>query len=173
MEKRNKSTKRWWDRVAKFVSKLWSWIVNIDNWIEAFRPVFVAIFMAAITIYLIYDILGKVPTALHVNFVMLSATLGGLVFAGASLYNKEDIENRKRLMNVAKKFIIATFFFLIFFVFFIFIKDVNVALFSLDFYKNNLGYAIVFWLAALGIYGGSGFFAFALVEFIVALRKLK
>jgi len=154
-----------------WIKKLWYWLINIDNWIEASRPGFIPFFMAAITIYIIYDILGKVLEALHVNFVLLSATLGGLVFAGASLYGG-DIENKKRFMNVAKKFVMATFLFLIFFVFFIFIKDANVEPLSLDFYKENLGYAIVFWLVSVGIYGGSGIFALAFVDFIVALRKI-
>ncbi|MFC1906698.1 hypothetical protein ACFLW8_01240 [Chloroflexota bacterium] len=127
--------------------------------------------MAAITIYIIFGILGNVPEALHVNFVMLSATLGGLVFTGASLY-VGDIENKKRFMSVAKKFVMATFLFLIFFVFFIFVKDVNVEPFSLNFYKEHFSHAIVFWLADVGIYGGSGIFALAFVDFIVALRKI-
>jgi hypothetical protein len=55
-------------------------------------------------LYLILDISGKVPEAIHINFVMVSATLGGLVFAGAKF--TEDNKDRKPLMTIAKKFII-------------------------------------------------------------------
>ena len=171
MERIVKLIRKLWGGVTKFVKTVWCGVANIDRWILGFRWGFGIIFMTFVAIYLIFDVIGKVPEALHINLVMVSATLGGLVFAGASFISK-DSEDRKLLMNVAKKFIIATFLFIIFFVFFIFIKDVDVAPFSLDFYRQDLGYAFLFWLAALGIYGGSGFFAFALVDFIISLRKI-
>jgi len=155
---------------CKFIRKLWDEVTNIDSWIEASKPWFVLLLMTFVAIYLIYDILGKVPEALHINLVMLSATLGGLVFAGASLNRKSD-GNRKRMLNVAKKFIIATFLFIIFCLFFILIKDANIDPF--DFSKGGFGYTIIFWVAALGIYGGSYFFALALVDFIISLRNIK
>lgn len=154
--------------VPRFFKKLWGWVVNIDNWIEMFRPGFILFLFAMISIYLIYDILGKVPEALHINLPILSATLGGLVFAGASFIRKGTAD-RKRLMNVAKMFIIATFLFIIFFIFFTFIKDMNVDPFS---FEGGVVNTILFWLAALGIYGGSYFFARALVDFIISLRKI-
>jgi len=155
---------------CKFIKKLWGEVTNIDSWIEASKPWFVLLLTIFLTIYLIYDILGKVPEALHINLVMLSATLGGLVFAGASLTRKSD-ENRKRMLNVAKKFIIATFLFIIFFLVFVLIKDANIDPF--DFSKGGVGYTIIFWLSALGIYGGSYFFALALVDFVISLRKIR
>jgi hypothetical protein len=164
--------RRIWVGVTKFGSKLWGWIVNVDNWVEVFkglRPWSIVFFSVFVVIYLLNDISGQVPQALHINFAELSAILGGLVFTGATLY-REDIENRKRLMNVAKLFIIATFLFLIFFVFFIPIKDVNIDPF--DFSRGGFGNTIIFWLAALGIYGGSVFFASALVNLIISLRKI-
>jgi len=157
-----------WGGVTKFVKTLWGWVVNIDNWIEMFKPGFILLLFAMISIYLIYDILGKVPQALHINLVILSATLGGLVFAGASFIGKGTAD-RKRLMNVAKMFIIATFLYIIFFIFFTFIQDKNINAFS---FEGGVVNTILFWLAALGIYGGSYFFACALVDFIISLRKI-
>lgn len=158
-----------WGGVTKSLKKLQGWVVNIDNWIEMFRPGSILLLFATISIYLIFDILGKVPEALHINLVMLSATLGGLVFAGAS-FTRRGTEDRKRLMNVAKTFIIATFLFIIFFIFFTFIKDMNIDPFS---FEGGVVNTVLFWLAALGIYGGSYFFARALVDFIISLRKIR
>ena len=163
-----KFIRKLWGGVTKSLKKLRGWVVNIDNWIEMFRPGSISLLFAAISIYLIFDILGKVPEALHINLVMLSATLGGLVFAGASFTRKGTVD-RKRLMNVAKMFIIATFLYIIFFVFFTFIQDKNVSAFS---FEGGVVNTILFWLASLGIYGGSYFFARALVDFIISLRKI-
>ena len=159
-------------KVIGFIKKVWKWIAN-ENWINTLESIatpFALILSSFVVLYLLFDILGKVPEALHINLVMLSATLGGLVFAGASFTRSEG---RKLLMNVAKKFIVATFLFLIFFVFFTLIGDKNIAPFSLDFYKNNLAYAILFWIAAVGLYGGSIYFTLALVNLMFSLKAMR
>lgn len=162
------------NKVVQFVGKVWRWIANEDwiNLLESIVKPYAPVLSIFITIYLVFDIVGKVPNALHVNLVMVSATLGGLVFAGAS-FTPKNSESRKLLMNVAKKFIVATFLFLIFFIFFTFIGDKNVAPFSLDFYKNNLVYAILFWITAVGLYGGSIYFTLALVNLMFSLKTMR
>ena len=161
-------------KVIGFIKKVWGWIANEDwiNILESIATPFALILSLFVVLYLLFDILGKVPEALHINLVMVSATLGGLVFAGAS-FTPKGSDGRKLLMNVAKKFIVATFLFLIFFIFFVFIGDKNVAPFSLDFYKNNSGYAIMFWIAAVGLYGGSIYFTLALVNLMFSLKTMR
>ncbi len=163
-------------KVAGFIKKVWRWIAN-EDWIKSLELLSKALaptLSIFITLYLVFDILGKVPEALHINLVMLSATLGGLVFAGASFINKEkDSECRKQLLDVAKKFIIATFLFLIFFVFFTFIQDMNIALFKFDFSREGFVRGVLFGIAALGLYGGSIYFTLALVNLIFSLKTIR
>ncbi|MFA5315853.1 MAG: hypothetical protein WC369_00305 [Dehalococcoidales bacterium] len=164
-------------KVIEFFKKVFRWIKN-ENWIESLQSTvkaYAPVSSVFVALYLMFDISGKVPVALHINLVTLSATLGGLVFTGASFISKDgkDIENRKPLMNCAKQFIIATFLFFVFYVFFTFIKDMNINPLGFDFSKDGLARGFLFWVAALGIYGGSCYFTLALVNLMFSLKKIR
>lgn len=153
--------------------KLWQWLKSIDSWVQLFKESrqWVILFLSVcIVVYLLKDIAGQVSSALHINLVELSATLGGLVFTGAS-FTRKGTPSRKSLMMVAKLFITSAFLFIIFYFLFTLIQDVNFTN-AFDFSKDKVGITLTLWLAIIGIYGGSAFFASALVNLIICLRKI-
>jgi len=154
---------------CKFISKLWGEVANKEKWIPGLKAVSVGLLMTFITIYLILDIVGKVPVALHINLVMLSATLGGLVFAGASFTRKQDF--KKQMMAIAKLFIWATVLLMIFYFVFSGIADKNIEPFKPPTADSYVIF-LLWWVAAAGIYGGSYLFSYALLKFALILRKL-
>ena len=144
-----------------FIKRLWNGIKNFDAWIETLRPG-VSIFLSMIIVfYIILDIVGKVPQALHTNLAVISATLGGLILAGA-LFSSPDEQMRRRLMGVAKRFVLATFLFLIFFFCFSVTEAIGVVPFTLEISIKGMAGAALFWFSVVGIYGGSYVFASAL-----------
>ena len=109
------------------------------------------------------------------NLVMVSSTLGGLVFASAAFIGKDkDSESRKLLMNVAKKFIIATFLCIIFFVFFTFIRDVSIDTSKLDFSKEGFvldcSFRDIWWFSLFYFSSGESYFCLEDAEIIMAER---
>ncbi len=164
--------KKNWSYILVLTKIVWKWIKDEDwiDYLERLSKSFAGILSIFVVLYLLFDISSRVPEAIHIDFVMISATLGGLVFTGASLLNNKNEQNKKRFLNIAKKFIIATFLFFIFVVFFTLIQDKNIKPFS---FEAGVFNTILFWIAAVGIYGGSYFFSLALMDLIVSLRKIE
>ena len=132
-----------------------------------------ALFFVPFTLYLLreWSQLPDRPLALDVGVVTVAAALGGLVLnAGLNLQGSK----RKETVQVAQKFIWVVILFVIFLPAIHFVelmggielgsfKPVSVEAWFRGFF---------FWIAAASFYAGIGFFIFALVDLVYAIRDI-
>lgn len=78
---------------------------SADGWISRLKLGAVLFLFSFISMYLLISIAAP-KNSLHLDFVIISATFGGLVLAAASFQQKGDFQSQ--LFQVAKKFILAT-----------------------------------------------------------------
>jgi hypothetical protein len=156
-------TRAFWQRTLHNIKSMNFWI----KLVEAFGLPFANLFAALIVIFIIMDIEGEVAAALRVGFVILSATLGGLTLTAAGVFRDSPITIRRGLIEAAKKFIFATALFLIFSVGFAIAENLKV-----DPYRFGAS-SFIFWLSAIGIYGGAYTFSFGLIELLGAVMRLR
>lgn len=133
---------------------------------------FALILSMPIFFYLLISPQQPITPKMDFNIIMLSATLGGLVLAGA-LFRGSSQQIRGRLIGVARKFIFATALFLIF-TFFIFLVELlgGIDLNSFEPSIINAVRCFSFWIAAIGFYVGVFVFAIALIDLLLTLRYI-
>jgi hypothetical protein len=124
-----------------------------------------------ISLYLLLS--GKtngIPPVLQFSIIPVTATLGGLVVAGAN-YSHIKQEQRSELLKVAQKLIVATIAFIFFAALFFLADDVN---------PNNLPATgleairfVSFWFAAFLFYSGTMLFIPGIIDLAIGLKNLK
>lgn len=130
-----------------------------------------------IILYSILNIVGEIPSALNLNLVIVSATLGGLVLAAALFIKRPSSEQssddtQHDLLGIAKEFILSTALLLFFYLFWGVAQLLDVAPCSIEVSWIGLGRALTFWIAAVGLFGGAFIFSNAMINLIVLLKKI-
>jgi len=113
------------------------------------------------------------PAGLQFNVIIISATLGGLVLAGASNHRITD-ETHDRLMSVAQKLIASTLLFLIFTVFLFWVDfagGINVNAFDLS--GEGIMRGILFYSGAISFYVGIFLFSLSLIDLALTLGQIR
>jgi len=113
------------------------------------------------------------PSGLQFNVIIISATLGGLVLAGASNQRITD-QTHDKLMSVAQKLISATILFLVFTALFFWVEstggiDTNTP----DFSRAGILRGTFFFSGAISFYVGIFLFSIALIDLAFTLRGIK
>jgi hypothetical protein len=113
-----------------------------------------------------------VPSGLQFNVIVTSATLGGLVLAGAS-NRRIPRKTHNKFMSVAKKLIYATILFLVFTVLLFWTEstggiDTN----TLDISREGIIRGVFFYGGALSFYAGIFLFSIALIDLALAIRNI-
>ncbi len=135
-------------------------------------------FMAGIlaTLFALYVLLPNpkftIPSSLQFNVIVISATLGGLVLAGASNRRISRQANNK-LISIAKKLIYATILFLVFTALLYWLEatggiDANIP----DYSKEGIIRGTFFYGGAASFYTGIFLFSIALIDLAFTLRNL-
>lgn len=157
--------------IVKVFNYLLRSILNIDAliaWLEQPSKILLSI---GIVFYIILDIVGEIPSALHVNLVILSAIFGGLVLTGA-LFKRSPEDTQHRLLGIAKLFILSTALLLLFYIFYGLVELLHVDPWSIEFSVMGALRAVFFWIIVAGIFGGTYIFSYALIDLIILLRQI-
>lgn len=125
---------------------------------------------ALISLYLLISQNNTVPSVLQFSIIPISATLGGLVVAGAN-YSKISLELRTKLLKVAQKLIVATIAFIFFAAIFSLAGDIKPEVIPST-QPEWIKY-ISFWVAALLFYLGTTLFVIGIFDLALGLMKLK
>lgn len=143
---------------------------SLDDWIEVLKPGAILLLFSFTSAYILLESARKLTPA--VDFVMLPATLGGLTLAASAFQNiSERLKNP--LLQIAKLFILATFFTLLFYIAYVLLSATP------DFNPNhytNIDYRwianeIIFYIVVIGLFGGAYTFSKAIVDLVALLRK--
>ena len=140
--------------------------------IQILRPSATLFLFGFISSYGVINYGGHIPAPLNIDFIILSATLGGLVLTAASLKKIKD-SWQKQLTNIAKLFILAAFLFIIFVTFYSLLNLTNFK--PQDWQPSNLYWwetqiLFVIFIAG-GILGGAYAFSKALVDLVALLYE--
>jgi hypothetical protein len=112
-----------------------------------------------------------VPPILQFSIIPVTATLGGLVIAGANYYSGTDIKRRVELLRVAQKFIVATIAF-IFFAVLTWLASLGGPIdpnqFGTEWVKS-----FFFWVSAILFVLAAIIFVIGMVELAMSLKNLK
>ena len=111
-----------------------------------------------------------VPSILQFSIVPVTATLGGLVIAGAN-YSSIDPIRRVELLRVAQKMIIATISF-IFFAVFAWLAQLGGQIDPNEF-GLEVAKSFFFWFGAFLFVAGAVLFVIGIIELAVSLKNLK
>lgn len=127
-----------------------------------------------ISIYLLLS--GKndvIPPVLQFSIVPVTATLGGLVIAGAN-YSKISPERRSELLRVAQSLIVATIS-LIFFAVLFYFADIGGSVNPNNLPSTQLEWIklVFFWLAVVCFFSGTSLFVVGIINLAVGLKNLK
>jgi len=137
---------------------------------------FVIILTGLISIYFILGIAEELPSMLLVSLPVVSASLGGLTLAAASLFKKSSGngpgEEYTALISVAKKLIFATVLLLIFYFSFSWIYVNPVEWRKFDWSPDGFTRGLVFWISSLSLVLGSLQLSDGLVALSVFLLRL-
>jgi hypothetical protein len=161
--------------LRRFVKQILS-KVKAKKWEEIIIPV--RLFAAGIlaTLFALYVLIPNpkvsIPPVLQFNIIVTSATLGGLVLAGAS-NRRISHQTHNKFISVAKKLIYATILFLVFTVIIFWIDstggvDPNIK----DFSKEGVTRGVFFYGGAISFYIGIFLFSIALIDLALALRNI-
>ena len=124
-----------------------------------------------------YILLGDsqvaVPSTLQFNIIIVSATLGGLVLATATI-SRVKRAKRRELLSVAQKLIVATILFvfttaLLFLVELLGGIDAN----SFEWTTKGLFRGIFFWATVICFFSGVILFSFGIIDLILALSHMR
>ncbi len=154
----------------------WSWIVDFTGleksgifqmWIGLFGGLL-------ISIYLLLS--GKndvIPPVLQFSIVPVTATLGGLVVAGAN-YSKISLERRSELLRVAQSLIVATIAFIFFAVLF-YLADIGGSVNPNHLPSTQLEWIklLFYWLAVVFFFSGTSLFVVGIIDLAIGLKNLK
>jgi hypothetical protein len=126
---------------------------------------------ALISLYLLLSGQNNVvPPVLQFSIIPITATLGGLVVAGAN-YSKINLERRIELLKVAQKLIVATIAFIFFASIYFLAGDVKPNVTPLTQFEW-IKY-ILFWLATFLFYSGTTLFVIGIIDLAIGLKALK
>ena len=127
-----------------------------------------------LSIYLLLgDKMETIPPVLQFSIVPITATLGGLVVAGAN-YSKILPKQRIGLLRVAQKLIVATLAF-IFFAVLVSLSEVGGSVDLNILPSNTLGTIkwVFLWLSVGLFFSGTSLFVLGIVDLAIGLKSLK
>lgn len=147
--------------------------VGLEGAFTSMMPKFgICLFGAAlISLYLLLS--GKtdpIPPVLQFSIIPVTATLGGLVVAGAN-YSHIKQESRSELLRVAQKLIVATIAFIFFAALFLLADGVNPN--KVPSTELEIIQFVFFWLAAFLFYAGTMLFILGIIDLAIGLKNLK
>jgi hypothetical protein len=162
--------------VTKFVMKTIVWIADLVG-LNNEPTVVISIGLIVGPLMAVYLLLesqkAMIPTTLQFSIVTVTATLGGLVIAGAN-YSKINYFRRYELLEVAQKLIVATVTFIFFAVFYV-LASVGE---NVDPNKwPSSGIEIIkwvfLWISMLLFLSGAGLSVIGIIDLALALKHLK
>lgn len=140
----------------------------------AVRLFAVSILATLFTIYILHpNPTVTLPPSLQFNVIIISATLGGLVLAGAS-NRRISRRTHNKFMSVAKNLIYATLLFLVFTALLFWIEStggINVN--ESDFSRAGIIRGIFFYGGAISFYAGIFLFSWSLIDLALTLRDIR
>jgi hypothetical protein len=145
------------------------------DYIESPLKHIVSIFLTLLfTVYTLHPDSAKImPASLQFNVIVISATLGGLVFAGSS-NRRLSRQVSCKLIRIARYFILTTILFLVFTGLAFWVDATGgINIHITDFSQSGIFRGITFYLGIICFYVGIYLFSFALIDLATTLRKIK
>lgn len=139
----------------------------------AVRFFFVSILATLFTIYILHpNPTVTLPPGLQFNVIVISATLGGLVLAGAS-NRRISRRTHNKLMSVAKNLIYATLLFLVFTALLFWIESTGgININETDYSRGGIIRGIFFYGGAISFFAGIFLFSISLIDLAFTLRDI-
>lgn len=134
--------------------------------------------LAILFILTFYILLGDaqvaVPSTLQFNIIIVSSTLGGLVLAAATISRVENAE-RRELLSVAQKLIVATLLFIFFTALFFIVESIGgIDKYSFEFTTLvNWFRGACFWSAFVSLFAGGILFSLGIIDLVIALTHMR
>ncbi len=145
---------------------------RMDYWIDILKPGATIFLFAFATLYVLLTIVNTTISK-PIDFVVVSATLGGLVLA-AGAFQSINKPLKERLFQIARLFILATFLLLVFYIMYTVLSsaspDFNPTNYANIDYKWVIN-EIIFVIAVIGLFGGTYSFSKAIIDLVASLGK--
>lgn len=155
----------------RIITFKWKSLILLDVWIGIIRQPFILLLFSLVVTYQVLNIVGQVKSPLSMDLTMLSATFGILVLAAAA-FQKADSKLRKKLMPIAKYFILAAFLLIVFNVTYSILSSMKFdpSQFRLN-YEWIISELMYILLVLGGMFGGAYSFSTALIDLIILLKE--